>query len=121
MRKMLIGFFISVLVLTGPASAQLSPEIMVDKHLIQAEQLIEKEDYVGAFNVMKKIIALQKEHNLTLPDGLLFKYAQVVLKAGALQTTLDAVSKYLSAKQEGEFYEEALVLLIKIEKELGEV
>ena len=62
MRQMLIGFFIAVLLgLFAVASAQLPPEIMMDKHLILAEQLFEKKDYAGAFNVMEKIIALEKE------------------------------------------------------------
>lgn len=33
------------------ASVQLPPEIIVDKHLIQVEQLLDKKDYAGAFNV----------------------------------------------------------------------
>ena len=119
MRQILIGFFISALVLTGPASAQLPPEIMVDKHLIAAEQLIGAEDYVNAFNVMKKIMALQKEHNLALPDEFLFKYAQVALKTGEPRTALDAVNQYLAtAGKKGQFYKEALALLSETEKML---
>ena len=45
---------------------------MVDKHLIQAEQLYAAKDYAGAFKEMKKIVALQKEHNLTLSDEFHF-------------------------------------------------
>ena len=99
------------------ASAQLPPEIMVDKHLLEAEQLIEKKDYVGAFKQMNQIVGLQKEHNLTLPEAFLFKYAQVALKAGSLRTTLDAVQKYLvTAGKKGQFYKEALALLNKAEQ-----
>ena len=77
------------------SATELPPEIMADKYQQQVEQLIEGQDYVSAFNVMNKIVALQKEHNLTLPDAFLFQYAQVALKAGEPQTTLDAVKKYL--------------------------
>ncbi len=106
----LLGFF-------TVTSAQLPPEVMVDKHLIAAEQLIGAEDYVNAFNVMKKIIALQKEHDLTLPDEFLFKYAQVALKAGEPGATLDAVSQYLAtAGKKGQFYKEALALLSEAEQ-----
>lgn len=90
---------------------------MVDKHLIQAEQLLEKRDYVGAFKEMNKIVALQKEHNLTLPEAFLSNYVQIALKAGEPQTTLDAMKKYLvTAGKKGEFYKEALVLLNKAEQ-----
>ena len=59
------SFFIVVLLGSFTlASAQLPPEILVDKHLIEAEQLHAAKDYAGAFKVMEKILALQKEHNL---------------------------------------------------------
>ena len=121
--RMFIGFFIpALLCLFAVASAQLPPEIMVDKYLIEVEQLLEKKDYAGAFKVMEKIIALQKEHSLISTDMFYFKYAQIALKTGSIQTALDAVKKYLATEgQEGEFYKEALALLIKAEKELEEL
>ena len=61
----LLGFFTA-------ASAQLPPKVIADKYLIQAEQLIEKKDYIAALNMVEKIIALQNEHNLTLPDEFHF-------------------------------------------------
>ncbi|MXY99213.1 hypothetical protein F4Y93_00690 [Candidatus Poribacteria bacterium] len=98
------------------ASAQLPPEIMVDKYLIEAEQLHAVKDQVGAFNAMEKILALQKEHNLTLPDGFHFKYARVALSADSLKIALESVNKYLSTTgKEGEFYKEALALLFEVE------
>ena len=108
----LLGFF-------TVASAQLPPEIMVDKYQQRVEQFIGDEDYVNAFKEMKKIVALQKEHNLTSPDAFLFKYAQIAMKAGESRTTLDAVKKYLAtAGKEGPFYKEALALLSEAEKML---
>ena len=102
------------------ASAQLPPpEVMVDKYLVQAEQLFEKKDYIAALNMVAKIIALAKEHSFTLPNEFQYQYAQIAFSTGSTQAAFDAVSKYLSAEQEGEFYEEALVLLINIEKELA--
>ena len=117
MRKFYTHFFIATLLAGSTiASAQLPPEIMVDKHLIEADQLHLKEDYVGAFNVMEKIIALQKEHNLTLPDEFHFKYARVALSADSIKIAFESVNKYLSATgREGEFYKEALALLIEAE------
>ncbi len=117
MRQMLIAFFIPALLgFFAVASAQLPPEIMVDKHLLQAEQLLEKKDYAEAFKVMEKVIALQKEHNLTLPVEFHFKYAQVALAADSTRIALESVTRYLSATgRGGEFYKEALALLIEAE------
>jgi len=104
----LLGFF-------TVASGQLPPKVIADKYLIQAEQLLEKEDYIAALNMMDKIIALQKEHSFTLPDEFLFKYAQVAFSVGSIQIAFESVSKYLSAETEGEFYKEALALLLEAE------
>lgn len=91
------------------AAAQLPPDILADRHLIEAEQLHAKEDYIGAFRTMQKIIALQREHDIKLPDEFHFKYAQVALSAGSLKIAIDAVNYYLMAKgKAGEFYKEAL-------------
>ena len=51
----------------------------------------------GAFNVMKKIIALEKEHSLTLSNEFHFKYARVALSADSTRIAFDSVNKYLSA------------------------
>ena len=117
MREVIRSFFITVLLgYFTVVSAQLPPEIMADKYLIEAEQLHAKEDYAGAFKVMEKILALQKEHNLTLPDEFHFKYARVALSADSIKIAFESVNKYLSATgREGEFYKEALALLIEAE------
>ena len=115
---MVRSFFIAVLLgFFTVASAQLPPKIMADKHLIHAEQLYAAKDYAEAFNVMEKIIALQKEHNLTLPDEFHFKYAQVALAADSTRIALESVTRYLSATgDEGQFYKEALALMLKAEE-----
>ena len=151
------------------ASAQLPPKVIADKYLMQAEQLLEKQDYEAALNLVEKILALQKEHNLTLSDNLYFKnavaqllekkdyitalnimdrfialqkehsltlsdefhfqYAQATffkyellpVPADSIRIALELVSKYLSTETEGEFYREALALLLKIEEKLEEL
>ena len=115
--RMFIGFFIPALLgFFAFASAQLPPEIIADKYLMQAEQLHAKKDYVAALNMIDKAIALQKEHNLTLPDEFHFKYAQVALAADSTRIALESATKYLSATgRGGEFYKEALALLIEAE------
>ena len=98
-------------------AAQLPPEIVVDRYLLRAERLMEAEDPKGALEVMGEIVALQKEHGLTLPEEFHFKYAKVTLSAGLVQDAIDAVNKYLlGAGREGEFYREALELLDEAER-----
>ena len=111
-----LGCFTVACLPARQVAAELPPEILADKYLIHAEQLHAAKDYAGAFEVMEKIIALQKEHNLKLPDEFHFKYAHVALSADSMQIALDSVSKYLSATgKEGKFYNEALALLLKAE------
>lgn len=99
------------------ASIDLPPEMMADKHLIKAEQLHAKEDYAGALEVMEEVIALQKEHSFKLPDGFHFKYARIALSAGSVKIALEAIDDYLSATgRGGEFYKDALALLLEVEE-----
>ena len=116
--RILTAFLIPALLgLFAVASAQLPPKIEADKNMVLAEQLYAAKDYAEAFKVMEKVIALQKEHNLTLSDEFHFKYAQVALSADSTRIALESVSKYLSATgREGEFYKEALTLLVEVER-----
>ena len=99
------------------ATAQLPPEILVDRYLLRAERMMEAKDPKGALELMGKIIALQKEHDLTFPEEFHFKHAKVALSAGAVQEAIDAVHTYLvEAGREGKFYREALELLEEAEK-----
>ena len=122
MREIIRSCFIVVsLGFFTVTSAQLPPEVIADKYLVQAEQLLEQKDYIAALNMMDKILALQKEYGLTLLDEFHFKYAQIAFSIGSMQAALDAVSKYLSAGRGGEYYKEALALLIEIEEGLEEL
>ena len=99
------------------ASIDLPPEMMADKYLIKAEQLHAKEDYAGALKVMEKIIALQEVHEFKLPVDFHFKYARAALSAGSVKIALESIDKYLSEMgRKGEFYRDALALLLEIEE-----
>ena len=86
------------------ASAQLPPKVTADKYLIQAEQLLEKQDYEAALNMVEKIIALQKEHNLTLSDNLYFKdaVAQLLEKKDYI-TALNILDRFIALQKEHSF------------------
>ena len=119
MRRVIGSFLLAVLLGAFiDAAAQLPPEIMADRYLVEAEQLIAKQNYKQALELMNKIVALQEEHNFTVPDVFHFKYAQVALSAGSYQAAIDAVNRYLAAVgREGRFYREALEILVQAEQE----
>ena len=106
--------------ITGFA-AQLPPEILVDKYLLQATILSEEKDHKGALEAMNKIVALQKKHDLTLPEAFSFQYAQTALAAGLVQAAIALANRYLStAGRQGKHYREALELLVKAERKRQE-
>ena len=110
-RRVVVFVFLGV----APALAQLPPEILADQYLLQADQQITRNDHEGALESLQKILALQKEHGLTLPQAFHFKYAQVAFAAGSFPAALESVNQYLvAAGREGEFYQKALELLLAI-------
>ena len=102
-------------------ATQLPPDVMVDKYLLQAKMLSEEKDHKGALEAMDRIVALGKEHQLTLPEAFPFQYAQTALAAGSVQAAIESVNRYLSvAGRNGKFYRQALELLVKAERRLLE-
>ena len=115
---MVLGIWLACLT---AAAAQLPPEVLVDKYLLQAQMLSEEKDYKGALEAMDRIVALQREHNLTLPEVFSFQYAQTALAGGAVQAAIDAANRYLAvAGREGKHYREVLELLVRAERKLQE-
>ena len=108
-----------VFVLLGATTgvmAQLPPEILADQYLLQAEELLSDKAHEAALDKMGQILALQKQHGLTLPDGFHFQYAQVAFASGAISAARDSLNQYLvEAGRTGEFYREALKLLNQVE------
>ena len=103
------------------SAAQLPPDVLVDKYLLQATMLSEEKNHEGALEAMDRVVVLQKEHDLTLPEDFPFHYAQTALAAGSVQAAIDSASRYLSAAgREGMYYREALELLVKAERKLPE-
>ena len=89
----------------------------VDEHLAQAEQLIAGKDHAAAVEAVNQVVALQRKHNLMLPDEFYFKYARVAFSAGSFKAASESLKEYLAAAgQTGEFYREATVLLENAEQ-----
>ena len=115
-RRVIGSVFFGIWLGCFTAAAQLPPEIMVDRYLLQAERLMESKDPKGALELMGKIVALRKEHGLILPNEFHFKYAEVALSAGEVQEALEAVNTYLlKAGRGSKNYQEALELLEEAE------
>ena len=92
-------------------AAQMSPDVLVDRHLAQAQRLIADQDYDAALEALDSIVSLQEVHRLTLPDEFLFVRARVALSAGAAPVAVESVTRYLRvAGQQGEFHAPALEL-----------
>ena len=94
-----------------PLAAQTSPDVLVDRHLAQAEGVIAEQNYDAALDALDSIVSLQEVHRLTLPEEFLFVRARVALSAGAAPVAVESVARYLrAAGQPGEFHAPALEL-----------
>ena len=95
----------------GPA-AQLTPEIQADRYLMQAEDRIQKQDFAGAKAALDRILELEAEHGLTIPEAFHFRHAEVAQRVGQHEEAIESVTRYLTvAGRSGEHYREALRLL----------
>ena len=106
---------LTILFVTLPVAAwamQLPPEIEADRYLLQAESAIQEQDFEGAKTTMDRILELQAEHDLELPEQFAFRYAQVLERLGLYDEAIETVTHYLTqVGRDGEFYREALELL----------
>ena len=106
---------LTILLLTIPAIAwavQLPPEMEADRFFLQAESAIEEQDFERARTTMDRILELQAEHDLELPEQFPFRYAQVLERLGLYDEAMEAATRYLTlVGRDGEFYREALELL----------
>ena len=106
---------LTILLLTVPAVAlamQLPPEMEADRFLLQAESAIEEQDFERAKTTMDRILELQAEHDLELPEQFPFRYAQVLERLGLYEEAMESVTRYLATTgRDAEFYREALELL----------
>ena len=97
---------------------QLPPEILADKYLRQAEQLVRDKDFPGARQALEKLLALQQKHGLEPDPEDHFRYARIWSEAGAPERALEAAVRYLQLRgREAEHYDEALDLINRAEAE----
>ena len=103
---------------TPKQRVELPPEILADKYLRQAEQLVREKDYEGARQALEKLEALQQEHGLEPDPEDHFRYARIWSEAGAPERAMEEAVRYLQIRgREAEHYEEALDLINRAEGE----
>lgn len=104
--------FLWLLMPVAVAALQLPPEIQADRYLLEAEKEIQEQDYASAKDALDRILALQVQHGLDLPEQFFFRYAEVMERLGLYDGAVEHVMKYLMLTgQDGEHYREALELL----------
>ena len=99
------------------AAVQLPPDIQADRYLVRAERQIKQQDYAGAKGSMERILELQQEHGLEVPEKFLFRNAQILLRLELYDEAAESATKYLTlVGREGEHYRAALELLDTVEQ-----
>ena len=108
------------LVLAAAGSAlQLPPEIQADLYREQVKTRLADGDYAGAKQLLDRILGLQREHGLELPDSFHFEYGDVAQRAGLHEEAAEALTRYLTlAGREGEHYRAAVGMLVKARESL---
>ena len=100
------------------AALQLPPDMQADRYLLQAEEQIERRNFAAAKQSLDRILALQEQHGLELPQEFFFRYAEVVERLGLYDEAIESVTKYLTlAGRDGAHYRAALRLLNSAEAE----
>ena len=92
--------------------AQLPPEIQLDRYLLRAGQQATEGKFLDAMESLERILELQEQHGVELPETFLLTYAEVSLRVGLYSQAIESVTRYLTLTgREGEHYRGALRLL----------
>ena len=110
-RVVLAGFWFTCLVAAELAVAQLPPAIMLDRYLRQAENELNGGDAAAALEALDRVVELQSESGLDIPERAWFWHAQAAHGTGNHTVALESLVRYFEvAGQEGEDYLAALDL-----------
>ena len=93
------------------AVAQFPPAVMVDRYLMQAEREMGSGDPVAALETFERVLELQSEQGVDIPEVFWFRRAEAGYEAGRLEVTLESLVRYIEISgQGGEQYLAALEL-----------
>ena len=109
--------FLWLLLPTVVAALQLPLDIQADRHLVRAQRQIEEQDYAGAKQSMDRILELESQHGLQIPEEFFFRYAEVLRRLDLYDEATETATKYLTLTgRDGQHYREALELLDEMEQ-----
>ena len=95
----------------------LPPAIHVARHLAAADAHMEDGDARAALAALDRILELQAEHDIEIPDDFWFKHAQAAWAVGDAERAETSVTRYLELTLEaGEHYQAALELYNEAEE-----
>ena len=99
---------------------ELPPDVLADRYLVEAERQSRDGDHRSALATLDKILELEAEAGLEIPDIFWVRHARVALAAGFPQRAVESASKYLElVGQAGSEYLPALELLVDAEEEVA--
>ncbi len=107
-----VATLLAVLGAPSLSAQELPPEIQLDRLMVQADRQIAGEQYGAALRALDRILELQEQHDLDLPEPFWMKRAEVAVGAGNHLEAMASATRYLElAGPEGEHYEAALEVL----------
>ena len=110
-RAVLPGVWLACLAAGELAIAQLPPTILADRYLVQAARELDTGDAAAAVETLSRIVALEAEHGLEIPDVFWFRRAEAAHEAGLQDLALESIIRYFDISgQGGEHYLAALEL-----------
>ena len=110
-RAALPGLLLACITAGEFATAQLPPAILADRYLVQAERELDSGDPAAAVETLNRIVELEAEHGLEIPDVFWFRRAEAAHTARLHDLAIESVVRYFEISgQEGEHYLAALEL-----------
>ena len=118
-RGAVLGF--GLLLVGLPAVAQLNPTAQINRYVEQLETYVQEKKHQPGEAAIERVVALSKEHDVTIPEGFYFLSAQVWSMAAKYEHAVEYLHRYLEiAGRSGDHYREALAMLLKAEEKLSD-
>ena len=104
------------------APAQLPPDILLDSHLLRAEQSMRENDRAGARAAMAQIDALQADHELPTPADYHYRYARIWSAVANWERSQASAVRYIAILgRDGDHYLDALTLMNRATAAIEEI
>ncbi len=116
LRVLSVVLLLLLLPPTGGHASNLPPEILKDKYEIIVGRHMATRSYERASHYMDRLAHLRDEFGVELEEGFDFRRANIHYQLGQYEKAARYLTDYLAATgKSGQFYEEALALLVDAE------